>query len=127
MDIAINTLIGLGSAVIGAFLGAWWTRRIERAKAAAERIQAASRACQQLRLLLGEWYNGIQAATDAGQSADDTLHRLEEFHTCLHFEEQLGNELFHLQREPSCGALLSKTACFTLDAPSKRKVPYAWR
>ncbi|HWU37602.1 MAG TPA: hypothetical protein VN203_08090 [Candidatus Acidoferrum sp.] len=112
MEIAINALIGLVSALIGAFLGAWWTRRIERAKAAAESVQTARRACQQLRLLLGAWYDGIQAATDAGQSADDTLHRLEEFHTRLHFQQQVGNEILHLQHEPLCAALLQKTAGF---------------
>ena len=103
-------IVGILGVVVGA-AGLWWgiyqTRvaaRNERERDARDVREAARRdaeravdACSRLRILMQEWYDGIQDAVIRAKNVDETLQQLDNFMLRHKFEERMRAELARFQ------------------------------
>jgi hypothetical protein len=103
-------IVGILGVVVGA-AGLWWgiyqTRvaaRHERERdvrdvreAARREAERALEACRSLRMLMQEWYDGVQEAVIPVKTVGETRQQLDRFMRGHHFEERMQAELTKFQ------------------------------
>jgi hypothetical protein len=106
--------------IVGAFLGYWFARRLERKKAEIQsnvrRIEDKLKSCTELKLFLAEWFNEIAKATTFEESPEKTLAKLAAFIERKHFEVLLVDKVRELSGEPLCEELIKKANFYKAEA-----------
>ena len=104
-------VLAIGSAILGAILGAYITneaaRRAEKRKAVADQITRVREACARLRGVAEQWYSAIADAIDPSQTPPIIIGRIEQLYREGRYEQEVNSQLSVIKTEPSCSEVVN--------------------